>query len=61
MGKLIWGTLITVLPPGNLHVCVGTEENSAISVGVMKSSSLETEYLVNEFIVNPKHVVIRET
>lgn len=61
MGKLIWGTVINVLPPGNLHMCVRTEENSEISAGVIKSSSLETEYLINELIMNPKHIIIRET
>lgn len=60
MGKLIWGTVITVLPPGNLHMCVSTEENSEITASGIKSS-LKTECLINELIMNPKHVVIRGT
>lgn len=46
MGKLIWVTVVILLPLGNLYVCVSTEENCEISASVIKSSSLEMEPLV---------------
>lgn len=46
MGKLIWVTVVVLLPLGNLYMCVSTEGNFEISASVIKSSSLEMEPLV---------------
>ena len=54
MGKLIWVTVIILLPLGNLYMCVSTEEKFEISASVIKSSSLEMERLVKLTYYEPK-------